>query len=115
MEVHAIEDSILTLPGPVTQWKIESVIMESSSDIRHEKIFRRLLGSAYTKRIWSIDAIGPLSDGLQLQLPMLPHRTDTETGNWIVQGMLENGQIEQTIGFSSSQSDVGKHQTIQVY
>ena len=48
----------------------------------------------------------PSSDGLQLEWPMRPHRTDTETGNWIVQGMLENGQIEQTIGFRPSQSDI---------
>ena len=25
MEVHAIEDAMLTLPGPITQWPIESV------------------------------------------------------------------------------------------
>ena len=36
--------------------------------------------------------------------PVLPHRMDTETGNWIVQGMLENGQIGDRIGLTKSAS-----------
>lgn len=104
MEVHAVEDAILTLPGPIDQWAIDSVLWEGSPTHALRKSNEGYLEVRVPKGIWSIDIAGHLNDGMQIHWPVLPHRMDTETGNWIVQGMLENGQIGDRIGLTQSAS-----------
>ena len=113
MEVHAIEPAILDLPGPSDQWAIESVTFEGSKTHALRTSTDGFLQVRIPKGIWSIEITGALEDGLQLQWPIVPHRVNTEIGDWIIQGLLENGQIEDTIGFSksSTQSNVSINHT----
>lgn len=104
MEVHAVEDAVLTLPGPIDQWPIDSVLWEGNRTHALRKSSDGYLEVRVPQGIWSIDIAGPLTDGLQIHWPILPHRMDTDTGKWIVQGMLENSQIEERIGLTQSTS-----------
>ena len=108
MEVHAVEDTVLTLPGPIDQWPIDSVVWEGTPTHELRKSSEGYLEVRIPQGIWSIDITGPLTDGVQLHWPVLPHRMDTKTGNWIVQGILENGQIEERIGLTQSTSSPTK-------
>ena len=65
MEVHAVEDAILTLPGPIDQWAIDSVLWEGTSTHALRKSTEGYLEVRVPKGIWSIDIAGPLNDGVQ--------------------------------------------------
>ena len=92
MEVHAVEDAILTLPGPIDQWAIDSVLWKDLPHTHFESQPKGILKCECQKGSGRL-ILGPLNDGAQIHPPIQPHRMDTETGNWIVQGLLENGQL----------------------
>ena len=49
MEVHAVEDAILTLPGPIDQWAIDSVLWEGLPHTRCENPLKAIWKCAYQK------------------------------------------------------------------
>ncbi len=93
MEVHASAPTLVTLPGPLSQWKISDVQKEGSKVDGLRRSDNGFLEIKLSEGVWSIVASGPLTTGTQLDWPQQPHRIDVQAENWLVQGILEDGQI----------------------
>ena len=104
LEVHAIEDSILTLPGPTDQWSITEVQIEGNSTSAIRTSSTGYVEVLIPTGVSSVDIVGPLQNNLQLDWPIHPHRLDTNTGSWSVQGIQDNGMINGQIQLLNNQA-----------
>ncbi len=93
MEVHASAPTVVTLPGPLSQWNIQNVQQEGSNVQALRRSDNNFLEVKLAPGVWSVVASGPLTAGTQLEWPQQPHRIDVQADDWMVQGILENGQI----------------------
>ena len=97
LEVHALEEAVLKIPGPIEQWAVDSIQREGTPILELRKSEQGFLEAKIPAGVWSIDISGPVTQGIQLEWPMRPHRIDVSKSDWAVQGILDNGQINDRI------------------
>ena len=101
MEIHALTDLAVPLPGRPGQWQAQSVLL-GGKEVR--EVFRDQEGRQWLrlpKGQHQVLLEGPLPalDRVQIDLPLKPHQVQAEARGWIVEGLHENGVVDGQLQF----------------
>lgn len=106
MEVHAIEDAILTLPGPLTQWMPHTVRLEEKSLLGIRRTSDGYLETKIPKGVWSLELIGKIADNINLDWPTKPHMIHVTSNSRTIQGINSTGQLNGVLSITDVNSNV---------
>lgn len=92
LEVHAQAEVALPLPSAQDHWQLNKVLLngEPATALRRDE--KGILYLPLTEGVHQLELSGQLlSDQLQLELPLRPHRVQVRANGWSVLGLDENG------------------------
>lgn len=93
MEVHAIEDAILILPGPLSQWNPHTITLEEQPLLGIRRNANGYLEAKIPKGVWSLEIVGTIDDSINLDWPTKPHTVHVTSNNRAIQGINSTGQL----------------------
>ena len=107
MEVHALADLAVPLPGHRDQWLPSTVLLDGETA---EGLMRDGKGRLWLKvdqGAHQVSLEGPLPqrDAVQLALPLRPHRVNASVDGWTLDGIHENGLVDSQVQLTRLRRD----------
>ncbi len=117
MEVHSLYKSLaIPLPGKVQQWLPETVLLNGNP-------ISSLYRDPNTGYFWvhmpkgihtiKLAGILPLRNTVQIPFPLKPHYADIKADGWSVDGLHENGVIDNQLQFTRISTEKNKTETFE--
>lgn len=93
LEIQAMADLAVPLPGRVGQWQAQTVLVggESVNGLFRDGDGRQWLRLPRGRQLVSLQGVLPALDRVQIDLPLKPHRVEARARGWVVEGLHENG------------------------
>ncbi len=101
LQVHAQQAVVIPIPSKLEQWMPNKVLLngkQAKGLIRHNNI----LWLSVEKGIQQIELIGinPVQNKFSLPLMLKPHRVTVENIGWTIEGVHQNGQVDNQLLFT---------------
>ena len=106
MEVHAIEDAILLLPGPLSQWNPHTIRLEETSLHGIRRNANGYLEAKIPKGVWSLEIIGAIEENINLDWPTKPHTIHVTSNSRNIQGVNSTGQLTGVLTITDTSSRI---------
>jgi hypothetical protein len=115
LEVHAESPTAVPLPGQAGQWLAQEVWLDQQPA---QALLRQPSGQLWLNLpagIHQVQMAGnlPARAGLQLALPLKPHRVTLESEGWQVEGIHENGLADNQLQFTR-ESGEGRAEELEI-
>ncbi len=102
LELHAQDDTAVILPGRQTQWLPSQVTLNGKPA---QSLYRSQTGHLWIKLSKGVHQVLmhghlPINDHFQIPLPLRPHHVEVNATGWVVEGLHENGLVDEQLQFS---------------
>ncbi len=107
LEVHALEQTAVPLPGTAKQWLAQSILVNgqpAAAMLRDAEGKIWLALPAGVHQVLMKGDIGAVENVL-LPLPMKPHRVDTKLDGWTLTGLRDNGLADDNLQLARTQTN----------
>ena len=99
LEVHAINDTWIILPGPTNSWRPQKLFLDDEAFWAVSESSDHFLQARIPKGISHIQLQGPIDPITQLFWPHLPKRVNFPSENWNIEGLHSDGTIDANLLF----------------
>lgn len=102
LEVHALADVAVPLPGRHGQWQAHSVLVggKTAQGVFRDEAGRQWLRLPKGRHQVLLEGPLPALDRVQIDLPLKPHRVEAKIQGWVLEGIHENGIADNQIQLS---------------
>ncbi len=110
LEVHALEDVAIPLPGHKAHWLAQQVMVDGKAA---KGLFLSQQGQLWldvSKGNYQVTLRGPMPkrNSVQLPLPLQPRYVEKEVQGWTVDGLHENGLVDRQLQLTRIRNDAEK-------
>ncbi len=109
-EVHSLSDSYFTLPFNRTDFSVEEITINDTSEALRLKTSGELLLVALKQGINNLVLSGTLKDRetINLAFPVIPSYGKFQVKDWIVTGISDSGKVDQVISLTKIQKTIAQ-------